>query len=249
MEKSDLPEVKNMYVNTYVSTPMPPEIGKAIVAIATEVEALTRTNDKGDHKSVSVHDVYRHVKPLQREHGVTIKPIEIKSELVDLPTGYNGAKKTYYAGTYKFRYIHTEGVSWVDDEDIRTQHVEMKTDGTAAQSCQSMALKGFLLGLYQIPTSDPDPEMIKSDDPDLPRPLIDASHEIMYGKLYSIDDMGDMDAKEVLAHVEIMMSGIASGDIPSREVEGFLMRNDHEIGRMQKENKPTWLRVMKALGK
>jgi hypothetical protein len=226
---------------------MPASIATAVWSISTEVEDMEKTGDGAGFKTTKIADVLKHVKPLMKAHGVTVKPVEVSSELQDLKT-YNSSgaeqKATFYVGKYKFRFMHKDGSSWVDQDDVRTQHVMMSMDGTPPAVCQSMALKTFLIGLFEIPTPDPEADQspsgfVKTGKAKAAK--VPTSPQAPYG-VTDAEGTRHMSADGVFDYVSLHVAPFGY-----QAVSDFHGNNGTALSSMFANDKPVWLKIKRVL--
>lgn len=140
-------------------TTMPISIAKAIIEAIKKIESADATG-KGEEANTarrfqyaSINDVLKAASGALNDAGLTALPIEV--EYTEESVNGTHLLARY---SYRFRLIHKDGGSWVDEQDTRHVTLAIDASGMNAGKAQSLAMRDYYKGLLRIRTREPDDE-------------------------------------------------------------------------------------------
>lgn len=149
---------------------MPKPIAMAIIKTIGEIEGAEARSqgDEGSRtfKYASINDVLAAAHEALKTNGLAIAPIEVSYSEELVQRGVMTQMWARYG--YRFRLIHKDGESWIDEADTRHISIAINESGMSAGKAQSLALRDYLKGLLRIRTVEPDVESAEAATTDKP---------------------------------------------------------------------------------
>ena len=141
-----------------ISSAMPPEIAKAIIAVMAGVKKLGKEGDNkfAKYKYTSVDQFYEALGPLMAEHKIFDICLERSTsvEVRETVDDFGKSKKSaWLTAEYDFWLYHEGGSCF---GPISRTQVAQATGAQSYASVQSYAEKYFLRNLFKVPTGDVD---------------------------------------------------------------------------------------------
>ena len=135
----------------------PAAIAKAIIAISSEIGAITKEglNTFQNYRYAKWEDVNEKLSPLLASHGLVIVQSEINRSLLE-----ENDKGSVLAIIYHFTIVNSEGEQWPVIEwtgIARLRDSKGTTDDKAATKCHTQAQKYFCVKQFSIRVSEDNP--------------------------------------------------------------------------------------------
>ena len=226
--------------------PMPVAIAKAVLEAIKKIESAEATGEGEEgtraFKYASINDVLAAAHAALNEVGLHASPVEAEYTREFVEQGQLKQLWAHYG--YKFRLIHKDGASWIDEDDVRHISIALSGDGMRTGKAQSLAMRDYYKGLLRIRTAEPDDEGASANGANRPAAPPKAAPHIKGTIPMTFVDgtLSWLPPKEI----EVLFAEHVAS-LGSSERQEWADKNKVGLDQLQALNKPMWLRLRKTI--